>query len=94
MPYIKEGDRIGFTRQIEVLAVHIETLGELNFVITKLLLEFAENNREENYGLYCALMGTLESVKQEFYRRKVAPYEDEKRKQNGDVFQSRCNPSR
>jgi len=31
------------------------------------------------------MIGVLECVKQEFYRRKVAPYEDIKIIENGDI---------
>jgi len=31
-------------------------------------------------------MGVLECIKQEFYRRAVAPYEDKKKEENGDVY--------
>jgi len=55
--------------------------GELNYVITRIL--------KESYPLrYFNLnraMGVLESAKLEFYRRVVAPYEDIKIKESGDV---------
>jgi len=55
--------------------------GELNYVITRIL--------KESYPLrYFNLnraMGVLECAKLEFYRRVVAPYEDIKIKESGDV---------
>jgi len=30
-------------------------------------------------------MGVLECVKQEFYRRRAVPYEEEKIEENGDI---------
>lgn len=39
-----------------------------------------------SYHYYNEAMGVLECVKQELYRRLIAPHEDEKRKENGDVF--------
>ena len=55
--------------------------GELNYVVTKILkdvysLRYFHLNRA---------MGVLESIKQEFYRRVVAPYEDVKIDESGDV---------
>lgn len=38
------------------------------------------------YAHYNEAMGVLECVKQEIYRRLIAPYEQEKCKANGDVF--------
>lgn len=58
--------------------------GELNFVVTKLChLYWAENG--SNYQAFNDIIGALEGCKLELYRRKVAPYEDEKIKENGDV---------
>lgn len=87
MPYIKMEDRGKYD---EVLGELISTLkslpveridGELNYVITRIL--------KESYPLrYFNLnraMGVLECVKLEFYRRVVAPYEDIKIKESGDV---------
>jgi len=38
------------------------------------------------YSVYNRLIGVLECVKQEYYRRKIASYEDEKIIENGDVY--------
>ena len=38
-----------------------------------------------NYEDYRNFIGELESAKLEIYRRLVAPYEDKKIKENGDV---------
>jgi len=37
------------------------------------------------YFNYKRAVGMVECVKQEFYRVVVAPYEDEKREQHGDI---------
>ncbi len=42
--------------------------------------------RPENYDNYNTVIGVLESMKLEMYRRTVAPYEDLKVQENGDVF--------
>lgn len=41
---------------------------------------------EKTFTTMSQIIGVLESVKQEFYRRVVAPYEEEKIKENGDVI--------
>lgn len=56
--------------------------GWLNYAITKLLLGLYE----ESYTEYNAAIGVLECAKNEFYRRAVEPYEDQKKKLNGDVY--------
>ena len=39
-----------------------------------------------SYATINDIIGALEGAKMEFYRRVVAPYEDEKIKENGDVY--------
>ena len=61
--------------------------GELNYTITDMILYYlASQYGESSYHAYNEIMGVLECVKQEFYRKMVAPYEDRKCEKNGDVF--------
>lgn len=93
MPYIKEHrkERIvektmgndGFNRLISTL--DIETAGELNYAITEMIKIYFKNNGG-NYQAINDIVGALEGAKAEFQRRVVAPYEDEKIKENGDVY--------
>ncbi len=62
----------------------IESTGELNYFITNVIMNFLPANY--NYNDLNAVMGVLESVKQEFYRRVVVPYEEKKMEENGDVY--------
>lgn len=65
-----------------------ETPGELNYKLTKLCLEYLGYWDEKGMGTYWTLndvIGVLEACKLELYRRRVAPYEDIKIKENGDV---------
>jgi hypothetical protein len=59
------------------------TAGELTYIIYKLILKYLPKGY--SYHNLSGCLGILESVKQEFYRRIVAPYEDEKIKENGDI---------
>jgi len=58
--------------------------GRLNYIITKLIMEHWHTN--PCYATIAELTGVLENVKQEFYRRVAAPYEDRKCAENGDVY--------
>jgi hypothetical protein len=81
MPYIK------WKRRMDILPgemPHAETAGELNYIITWLVKDYLDDN--PNYERFNSAVGVLESAKLELYRRKVAPYEDEKIKENGDVY--------
>lgn len=63
----------------------VVTPGELNYAFTQVIKNYI-GTRGKNYGVFNDIIGALEGAKQEFYRRVVAPYEDEKIKQNGDVY--------
>ena len=82
MPYIKREDR---NKLMSVNFPVMETPGELNFLITKLIKHYMWN-LETNYVLINEIVGALESAKLEFYRRVVVPYEEKKIEQNGDVY--------
>ena len=88
MPYISPKDRPLFNKIIEDFIdgqiYDPFTPGELNYLITTLLHEWSKNIK--GYTAYNTIIGILECAKQEFYRRIVAPYEDEKILENGDVF--------
>jgi hypothetical protein len=60
------------------------TYGELNYELTTRILEFLPYS--PRYEDFQSVIGLLECMKQEFYRRLVAPYEDKKKEENGDVF--------
>jgi len=86
MPYIKQTDRTRLDPHIKALADAInrdQRAGELNYSITKLLITLKGEGRYKDYN---ELIGALESAKLEFYRRQIGPYEDEKAKENGDVY--------
>ena len=87
LPYIKNKNRVKYKKVLEELIDILKSLplnevdGELNYVVTKIIkdvypLRYFHLNRA---------MGVLESIKQEFYRRVVGPYEDIKIKESGDV---------
>ncbi len=62
-----------------------QSVGELNFQITKLVDRFVKA-QGSNYGAYNAAVGVLECAKLEYYRRRVAVYEIDKILINGDVY--------
>lgn len=83
MPYIKEEERKWMKSWGRA-----ETPGDLNYSIMMALLrylELANNIKKVNYAKLNEVMGVLECVKQEFYRRVVVPYEEKKIKENGDL---------
>jgi hypothetical protein len=94
MPYIKKIDRASYDDIVDSLADKVKYNGEadakqycgdLNYIITTLLHKVLDDGVRTGYADYNELIGMLECCKLELYRRKVAPYEDEKIKENGDV---------
>lgn len=88
MPYIKKDAREKWQAVIKNVAEKLKELpvdkldGELNYLITSILTRAYS----PGYFNYNRAIGLLECIKQEFYRRFVAPYEDEKKEENGDVI--------
>ncbi len=90
MPYIPQKNREQYIKEIMFLAEEIfskipedKREGELNYFITSLLKYTYKN---PNYCTYNRIIGLLECIKLEFYRRAVSMYEDKKIKENGDVY--------
>lgn len=59
--------------------------GELNFCFTVLALDYLER-AGLSYATLNAIIGAFEQAKDEFQRRVVHPYEDQKKEINGDVY--------
>jgi hypothetical protein len=79
MPYISQADRAALAERDP------KTAGELNYLVTKLCLRYLAANGV-SYAHFNDILGALEGVKFELYRRKIAQYEDLKRDLNGDVY--------
>ena len=86
MPYIKPDTRLQFENVLNLLDDHCDNLspGDLNFFISTIIWKAFEKNT--SYTKANELVGVLECVKQEFYRRQVVPYEEEKIRENGDLL--------
>jgi len=82
MPYIKEERR----KDLDKYDLVPRDPGELNYTIIQDILEYLGLKDELHYADYNEVIGVLECVKQELYRRLIAPYEDKKKEENGDVF--------
>jgi hypothetical protein len=84
MPYIK--DREKYSLLLSVMKdIKIDNPGELNYLITKLLVRYL-NIHAESYKTYNDMVGALECAKLELVRRKINKYEDLKIQENGDVY--------
>ena len=80
MPYISRRERL----EIDASPHLIQTVGQLNYHISMLLRAYVDKHGL-CYGSINDVVGVLESAKAEFQRRVVAPYEDKKIQENGDL---------
>jgi hypothetical protein len=79
MPYIEK------QRREEITFKWLpQNAGELNFALTDIVKYYLGKN--PNYQKFNDVIGVLQCMILELYRRKVAPYEDVKIKENGDVY--------
>lgn len=88
MPYIKQEDRDRLQTESfghDLFLPKPKNCGELNYIFTLLSLEYFSRPEGGNYQAINDIIGALEGCKAEFQRRVVAPYENKKIDQNGDV---------
>ena len=81
MPYINQSDRPIY----EPILGSADTSGQLNFQLTTVILVYLRSHGL-NYDTCNDIVGALDNCKDEFKRRIQHPYEDEKIKENGDVY--------
>lgn len=85
MPYVTQDVRERFDDAIDTFPLAI-TAGQMNYVLTRLIDQFSNAATHPSYDGLNEAIGVLECVKQEFYRRRMTPYEDIKKETNGDVY--------
>lgn len=93
MPYLTEDfkQEIEKAGELGILADYLASLpedkfpGALNYVISQLIKKHL-HTRGVTYFHLNNVVGSLECAKQEIIRRIVNPYEEQKCKDNGDVF--------
>lgn len=87
MPYIEQSRRDKLDPFIKILTEEIMyqgfEIGDLNYIIYNLVLFYFR--AEKRYKTIAGVTGVLENVKQEFYRKIAASYEDEAIEKNGDI---------
>lgn len=85
MPYIKQIRREILKKSVDNLLDDMESCsaGDLNYVISTLV--WSKWLQDPSYATGNMLIGMLECAKLEFYRRRLAPYENKALKKNGDL---------
>lgn len=81
MPYIKQERRALLDDAIQVLGTNLKFDGDLNYVLFALCKRYVE----PSYNNYKNFIGELSECSAEIRRRLLAPYEDKKITESGDV---------
>ena len=88
MPYISRKDRGKYQNILTELASLIpqdrmQRPGHINYIVS-LLLEKVYGN-QMRYADHNEVIGVINCIAEEFYRRKTVPYEDKKIEEEGDL---------
>lgn len=89
MPYINRTDRAKYQNVIKELAALVpqdpkERAGNMNYIISLLIQKVYGPNMR--YADHNEVVGVLNCIEAEFYRRFTAPYEDKKVTEQGDLL--------
>lgn len=87
MPYVNDATRDDVDYGLKTYGVSFipNNAGELNYLTSELVDNFL-NEHGFNYANINEMIGFLECCKLELYRVLVSPYEEEKIKENGPVY--------
>lgn len=87
MPYIKQENRPTMNKVVEALKeAGVQVNGDLNYIIFKFCKDtIGPVTDEQSYNRYKNFRGELMEIRDEIGRRFLAPYEDIKIEENGDV---------
>ncbi len=96
MPYLPPATKKRLDPHIDRLAAEITAIageessdtgfaGSLNYACTRLAVKTMPERR---YWVIATVVGVMKNVADEFYRRVAVPYEEERKAENGDVFDS------
>lgn len=84
MPYIAQERRAVFDAHLDAIGKQLESGGEINYCVYRLCLAFLKR-KGMSYTTSMTPFSALGAAQMELYRRVVAPYEDAKIAENGDV---------
>lgn len=77
MPYIEPHRR----RDLQYTPWNAADVGELTYIMYKAAVDYCAFN----YKTHADVIAALDNAKEEYRRRYLNPYEDQKREENGDV---------
>lgn len=84
MPYINDDEFKEAVFSAFLALGPIKTPGRLAYLVQQIMLDYY--HEKPGFTQWAAMRGAIEDQVDEFRRRVIAPYEDQKAKENGDVF--------
>lgn len=81
MPYVKEKVR----KELDAGGAALKP-GELTYKFQRDIQRYLDSRGGVNYQVCTEIIGALEGMKADFIRRVLDPYEEQKQKENGDVW--------
>ena len=84
MPYIADEGRESLDCEIDRLSESINSKGEMNYAITRIIHNYINKNGMR-YDTLNDAIGILQCAQLELYRHVIGPYEDTKIELNGDI---------
>jgi len=84
MPYIKKSERIFFDTHLNSIGPYTTSKGELNYCVTQLALHYIKDHGK-TYTNISEAAAALVDAADEIKRRLLAPYENQKIEENGDL---------
>jgi hypothetical protein len=84
MPYIQQYRRLDMEKHLLELYKKIDTKGDLCYAVYWLMKSFAEY-QGISFDKASNALSAADCARFEFYRRVLAPYEDQKIQENGDI---------
>ncbi len=84
MPYISQERRAVFDAALENIGAELESGGEINYCVYRLCLMYLQR-KGMSYTQSMVPFSALGAAQMELYRRVIAPYEESKIQENGDV---------
>jgi len=83
MPYLKPENREPMDEIVQLMMdLNVSFNGDINYILFKL----AKRTVKPSYANYKNVCGELECCQLEIYRELVAPYENLKKAENGEVI--------
>lgn len=85
MPYIDKKSKSRLLPQLE--SIFCDSEGELCYAVSVLMMEFCKHREPLNFSTLNSAIGAVRYAANHFEDRILKPYEQQKMRENGDIYQ-------